>query len=88
MGHRFSNDYHYGSMHEMNHNGVGHKTGENIVVHVCNMLEPNNHHKHINGELHVRKLHLKNGRIKKDNGYTSVEEYNNIYAPKLKNPLR
>ncbi len=83
---KFSN-LSYKDMHKMNHNGVGHRTGQNIVTHVLSMLDDTSHYKEINGKLHVRDIHEhRNGRYKVRKTYIPVSEHIRMTFPRLRNP--
>lgn len=77
----------YNNMGKMKHNGVGHRTGECITVHVVNMLDADAHYKTINGKVHVKDLNIKNGKIVVEKNHIPLTEHNNKHYPQIRSPL-
>ena len=88
----------YHKVKRLQHKGkIGMNNGENIVVHVCNILDDNAHYKTINGKLHVMDLNVrkkvvigKNGKpiaIEREKKYIPISEHNRRHYPQIRNPL-
>jgi hypothetical protein len=75
-------------MHRLEHKGdIGHKTGDNITVHVLSMIDDSSKYKTIDGVLHVKDVNLVNGKYQKEERYITMQEHNSRHYPKIKNPL-
>jgi hypothetical protein len=75
-------------MHKLEHKGrVGHRTNQNITVHVVSMLDDSSKYKVVNGKWFVRDVdNHRNGRYKVEKNYISIEEHNKRSYPSLVNP--
>lgn len=77
----------YNNMGKMKNNGVGYKTGENIVVHIASMLDSDSEYKYKNGKWYVRDLNIVNGKITKEKKFITLEEHHKKHYPKQNNPF-
>jgi hypothetical protein len=86
---KFSNGHSFNQMHKLEHRGqVGHRSGQNITVHVVSMLDDSSRYKVVNGKWFVRDIDKHhNGRYKVEKNYIPLEEHNRRSYPQIKNPF-